>query len=50
MSMIENIFKLKHKAVEKIVKYSNQMSLRTKIRQGYIVMIILFFFIFVLVT
>ena len=38
MSMIENIFKLKHKAVEKIVKYSNQMSLRTKIRQGYIVM------------
>lgn len=50
MSMIENIFKLKHKAVEKIVKYSNQMSLRTKIRQGYIVMIILFFFIFVLVV
>ena len=50
MSMIENIFKLKHKAVEKIVKYSNQMSLRTKIRQGYIVMIILFFFIFVLVS
>lgn len=44
MSMIENTFKLKHKAVEKIVKYSNQMSLRTKIRQGYIVMIILFFF------
>ena len=50
MSMIENIFNLKHKAVEKIVKYSNQMSLRTKIRQGYIVMIILFFFIFVLVV
>lgn len=50
MSMIENTFKLKHKAVEKIVKYSNQMSLRTKIRQGYIVMIILFFFIFVLVV